>query len=414
MSSLQASYSRARWLLLGAAFSVMMVISIYQYSWFLFSDRIQRDLGWTLASLGLIYTIFHYTSTLILPFSGFIADTYGPRRVALGASVLVGSGFILCALFPSAWTFRLFYGLGGVGGGILYGLSTATAIKWFPEKRGFASGLVVFGFGAGTALFNPGIDWLLEHHGLKLSFLYLGVGMLTILVPLSLLYRYPESRPQNQLAPSSELSHRLGFSPMQMLRTPQWYAIYVSFSLTVSVVLMFGAQMKTMARQYELPHSYFQALLVLFPLANGLSRVLAGAISDKLGRESTMMALYLLLSVSVLGLLFLGRIHALFLCTVLLASLMGGAPFALYPATIGDYYGPRYATANYGLTYTAKAWAGLISGWLSGYLATRFGSYEVPLLAVAGGSLLAVALCNPWVLRPPREAPSIHQSAEGR
>lgn len=383
----------------------MMVISIYQYSWFLFADRIQRELGWSMASLGLIYTIFHYTSTLILPFSGFMADTYGPTRVAIAASIMVGAGFMLCALFPEQWSFRIFYGLGGVGGGVLYGLSTATAIKWFPDKRGFASGLVVFGFGAGTALFNLGIDWLLEHHGLEATLLWLGGGMLAVLVPLALLYRYPELSPKTVPLGSTPEATPRGLGPWEMLKTPQWHAVYVSFSLTVSVVLMFGAQMKTLARDYRIPEEHFQALLVLFPLANGLSRVLAGAVSDRVGREKTMVLFYMLLGASVLALLGLGRIPALFVTTVLAASLLGGAPFAIYPATIGDYYGARYATANYGLTYTAKAWAGLISGWLSGYLFTKFGSYEVPLLAVAAGSFLAAFLSSPWILKPPRPRP---------
>lgn len=401
MTCSQESFPARRWLLLGAAFCVMMVISIYQYSWFLFADRIQRELGWSMASLGLIYTIFHYTSTLILPFSGFMADKYGPTPVALAASIMVGAGFMLCALFPEQWSFRIFYGLGGVGGGVLYGLSTATAIKWFPDKRGFASGLVVFGFGAGTALFNLVIEWLLEHRGLGATLLWLGGAMLAALIPLSLLYRYPESSPRTITAAPAAGPAPMSLKPLEMLKTPQWYTIYISFSLTVSVVLMFGAQMKTMARDYLLPESYFQALLVLFPLANGLSRVLAGAVSDKVGRERTMVLFYLLLGASVLALFGLGRIPPLFVATVLAASLLGGAPFALYPATIGDYYGARYATANYGLTYTAKAWAGLISGWLSGYLFTRFGSYEVPLLAVAAGSFLAALLSSPWILKPP-------------
>lgn len=401
-------------MLLGAAFCVMMVISIYQYSWFLFSDRIQRDLGWSQASVGLIYTIFHYTSTIILPFSGLIADIYGPRKVALAASVLVGAGFMLCAFFPSPWSFRLCYGIGGMGGGILYGLSTAIAVKWFPDRRGFASGLVVFGFGAGTALFNLGIDGLLESHGLKFTFLYVGAGMLVSLIPLSMIYRYPaQSDSELHSRDQHEPADRRDFTPLEMLRTRQWYTVYLSFSLTISVVLMFGAQMKTMARLYDLPSPYFQALLVLFPLANGLSRILAGSLSDVLGRERTMMVFYLSLSAIVLGLLYLGRIPLLFVISVLLASLLGGAPFALYPATIGDYYGTRYATANYGLTYTAKAWAGLISGWLTGHLASKFGSYEIPLLVMAGGSLLAALLCNPWVLKPPRPKASSSLQSEG-
>jgi len=91
----------------------------------------------------------------------------------------------------------------------------------------------------------------------------------------------------------------------------------------------------------------------------------------------------------------------LFVVIVFTAALLGGAPFALYPATIGDYYGSRYSITNYGITYTAKAWAGLISGWLSGYLFMEFGSYRLPLVLVALGSLVAAVLSNPRLLKAP-------------
>lgn len=392
-----------RWILLGAAFSVMMVISIYQYSWFLFADRIHRELGWSLASLGLIYTIFHYTSTLVLPFSGYLADSYGPRAMAIGGAILVGLGFVLCSIFTEPWAFRLSYGVGGLGGGILYGLSTATAIKWFPEKRGMASGLVVFGFGAGTAIFNRAIDRLLENSGLEGTLLILGLGSMGVLLPLCALYSYPDKISHlDKLPPRQENQGSLPcFKPSEMLRTWQWYAIYLAFIFTISVVLLFGAHMKTMATHYGLPEQCFKILMVLFPLANGLSRILAGAISDRLGRERTSAVFYLLLGASIFGLAFMGDSPFLFISMVVLASLLGGAPFAIYPATIGDYYGPKFATANYGITYTAKAWSGLLAGWLSGYLVTNFGSYTGPLMIMAGGCLLAALLSNPWVLRPP-------------
>jgi len=388
----------------------MMVISIYQYSWFLFADRIHRELGWSLASLGLVYTIFHYTSTLILPFSGYLADSYGPRRIAMGAAILVGMGLILCAFFTSPWAFRLSYGLGGIGGGILYGLSTAMAIKWFPEKRGMASGLVVFGFGAGTALFNMGIDWSLDTYGLRRTLFLLGLGSMTVLLPLCALYSYPEEgrgtdgdSPEEDIGPSAHF-----WKPLEMIRTRQWYSIYLAFTFSVSVVLLFGAHMKTMGTYYSLPDECMKILMVLFPLANGLSRVMAGAISDRLGRESTLAIFYILLGAAILSLALMGNIPILFVSMVILASLLGGAPFAIYPATIGDYYGSKYATANYGITYTAKAWAGLISGWLSGYLVVRLGSYTGPLLLMAGGCLLAAVLSNPWVLKPPVSKSSGH------
>jgi len=399
------SENRYRWVLLASAFVVMMLISIYQYSWFLFSFKIQQDWRWNLAALGLIYTIFHYTSTLILPFSGYIADAFGPRLVAFVASLLVGAGFILCSLFHSPWPFRIFYGLGGVGGGILYGISTATAIKWFPDRRGFATGLVVFGFGAGTAIFNLAIEKSLNLHGLAPTFRSLGILMLVILVPLSLVYRYPSASSAGQPSPSGKGGARtdmaVNYRASEMLSTYQWFLIYFCFSFTISIVLIFGAQMKLLAKEYGLAGGYFKLLLIFFPLSNGISRVLAGSVSDKIGRSATMMIFYSLLGVSILCLVAVGHVPMLFFIIVIVSALMGGAPFALYPATIGDFYGPKYSTTNYGITYTAKAWAGLISGWLSGYLAMKFGSFNAPLVFIAICSLFAAALSNPRLMKAP-------------
>jgi OFA family oxalate/formate antiporter-like MFS transporter len=380
----------------------MMVISIYQYSWFLFAYTIEKKFGWNPAAIGMTFTVFAYAATFVQPFSGFIADSYGPRKMALVASFLVGIGFILCSFVSSPYVLYLYYGLGGLGVGVLYGISTACAVKWFPDKRGFAAGLVVFGFGAGTAIFNFFIQGLLDLKGLSTTFLWIGSFMLIILVPLSLLLNYPIQKSSPHSKSEGEKSENVtNYKPAEMLKTYQWFLLYFSFMGTVSIVLMFGAQMKMLAREFNLPESYFNWVLVVFPLANGMSRVFAGAVSDKIGREKTMMLFYSVLGLSIFTFVMLAHIPALFVLIVFTASLLGGAPFALYPATIGDYYGAKYATTNYGITYTAKAWAGLISGWLSGYLLMKFGSYRLALVILAVCSLMAAALSNPRLLKKP-------------
>jgi OFA family oxalate/formate antiporter-like MFS transporter len=403
MNQIESPASKSRWLILFSSFIVMMIISIYQYSWFLFAYAIQKQLGWDLATIGLTFTIFAYAATFIQPFSGFIADSYGPRKVAVAASTLVGAGFVLVSQASSALTLYLFYGLGGLGVGILYGISTACAVKWFPEKRGFATGLTVFGFGAGTALINGLIQGMLESRGIQSTFLTLGVAMLITLIPLSFLYRYP---PENWAPPAAAASRpaktSIDFKPLEMLSTYQWFLIYFSFTVTVSIVLMFGAQMKMLAREFELPKTYFSLLLVLFPLGNGLSRVISGAVSDRIGREKTMVIFYSLLGLSIFAFVLFGRNPVLFMGIVFIAALLGGSPFALYPATIGDYFGTKYSTTNYGITYTAKSWAGLIAGWLSGYLVMTFGSYKIPLVIVAAGSLIAAAISTPGLMKAPK------------
>jgi OFA family oxalate/formate antiporter-like MFS transporter len=391
-----------RWILIAAAFVIMMVISIYQYSWFLFAYTLQTERLWDLPTIGLTFTVFAYTATFVQPLSGFIADAHGPRRVAIAASCLVGLGLILASYATTPHALYVFYGLGGLGVGVLYGISTACAIKWFPERRGLATGLVVFGFGAGTALFNGPIQGALETQGLRATFMGLGLLMMIVLIPLSILYRYPQGEgPSGTGLAEATTGRPTEFRPLEMVRTHQWFLIYFSFTVTVSIVLIFGAHMKMLAQEFDLPENWFHWLLVLFPLGNGLSRVMAGTVSDRIGRERTMMIFYSLLGVSIICLVLFGQRAMVFVSIVLIASLLGGAPFSLYPATIGDYYGARHSTANYGMTYTAKAWAGLIAGWLSGYLAMKFGSYKLPLLMVALSSLGAAVISSPRVLKAP-------------
>jgi OFA family oxalate/formate antiporter-like MFS transporter len=400
--------SRYRWGLILSAFVIMMVISIYQYSWFLFAYALQKQYHWELSTIGLTFTVFTYAATFIQPFSGYIADSYGPRRVAMAASVLAGLGLILASTSGSPIRFYLYYGLGGIGVGILYGISTACAIKWFPDRRGFATGLVVFGFGAGTAVFNLFIQRLLETKGLESTLIYLGIAMLIILIPLSQFYKYPQESAISRQPGGTVPLPSSDYKPAQMLQTYQWYLIYFSFMFTVSIVLMFGAQMKMVAKEFNLPPAYFSVLLVLFPLGNGLSRVVSGFLSDKIGREKTMVIFYSLLGLSILCFVTLAQIPFFFVAIVFIAALLGGAPFALYPATIGDYYGSRYSTTNYGITYTAKAFAGLISGWLSGYLVMQFGSFRPVLVFVAICSLLAAFISLPKFMKSPLKRKQSH------
>jgi hypothetical protein len=243
MNASQASASKFRWVIISAAFIIMMVISIYQYSWFLFAYMIENKYAWNPAAIGMTFTVFAYAATFVQPFSGFIADSYGPRKMALAASFLVGIGFILCSFVSTPHAFYLYYGLGGLGVGVLYGIATACAVKWFPDRRGFAAGLVVFGFGAGTAIFNFFIQALLASKGLSSTFLWVGSCMLIILVPLSLLLSYPAqewSPPSNSVDEKSKKA--IHYKPVEMLKTYQWFLIYFSFAGTVSIVLMSPGQ----------------------------------------------------------------------------------------------------------------------------------------------------------------------------
>ncbi len=381
----------------------MMIISVYQYSWSLYAYALIRELGWSPIETSLAFTIYVYLSTFIQPLSGYLADTYGPRRLSTISSIIVGLGFMLSSIARSPTELYLTFGLGSLGVGILYGISTASAVKWFPNRRGLATGVVTFGFGAGASVFNLPIQYIINEFGLKPAFTYVGAFMMLALVPTSYLITYPK---QPLSGGSGSKSNNVGgayqFKPIEMLRTWQWYVIYVTFIATPTTALMFGAQLKLMATEFNIPASYLNLMLVLFPLANGLSRVIAGFVSDRIGRERTMVLFYSSLGSILLGLAYLCSVPEAFTLLAIMASLLSGAPYTFYPSIIGDYYGTKYATANYGITYTAKAWSGLIAGWITGYIVATYGTYKVALIVTAIITLIAALLSSPLILRPPR------------
>jgi OFA family oxalate/formate antiporter-like MFS transporter len=394
---------RYRWFILSLAILLNMVVSIYQYSWSLFANNLQEELGWSLAAVSLTFTIFQL-SNFTQPFSGALADARGPRGVGIAGALLVGLGFILCSQASAPWQLWIYFGMGGIGVGILSGLAGAAGIKWFPDKRGLASGLTAFGYGAGTAIFNLMIQALLGAFGVRSTFIYVGLLMLAILLPAVLFFKYPPEAwtPARPGRSPETLSAPRDYTPGEMLRTPQWFLIYFCFTFAISTILIFAAQMKMIAREFGIPRVHFDLLLVLFPLGNGISRIFGGAVSDRIGREKTMVIFYLLLGLSIFMLISFGTNPAVFVIFVFLCALLGGAPFALYAATIGDYYGPKYATTNFGITHTAKVWAGLISGWLCGFLVALSGSYKLPLILIAVCTFAAGILSHPRLLKPPR------------
>jgi OFA family oxalate/formate antiporter-like MFS transporter len=398
------SYYPFRKKLLLIDFFVMMMIGTYQYSWSLSAFAIINELKWDLPTVSVTFTAYLLAQGFIQPVSGMIADAYGPKKIVMLSSFLVAMGFIFSSFISSPWELHLFYALGGLGVGALDNISTAVAVKWFPDKKGFASGFATFGFAAGAGLFNWFIQAFLESLGFRTTFRFLGLFMGVLLCFFTSFYKYPPkewaSLFEDQRRVETEGS--VAYGPWKMLGTYQWYLIYFCFIVTISIVLMFGAQIKILLKEFHIQPAFISLIIVTFPIGNGLSRVVAGTVSDRIGRGRTMMLFYGLLGVAIYSLTRLHHLPILFALMVFIVALLGGSPFALYPATIGDYYGLKKFTTNYGITITAKAWGGVIAGWLSGFLVSQFGSYKVPLMLLSIGSLTAAWLSNPLFLRSPK------------
>jgi len=388
-----------RWVLLAGATIVMAFIAIYQYSWSLFALGLSVDLKWPMTTVQLAFTLYTYVATFVQPLSGYFADKFGPKKLSVLAGLLAATGFLLSSRVTSPLELYIYYTIGSVGVGVLYGVSTAIAVKWFSDRRGMAAGIVTFGFGSGTAIFNPLIQSWIINYGVRCAFLYVGALMLAFILPFALLYRYPEIDSQGDWR--AERGDNVNWKWYEMLKTWQWWLIYISFIAMSAIALLFGAQIAPMAEANNMPRDMLSLVLIAYPIANGFSRVLGGWISDYIGRQLTATLFYALSGVSMIALGLTASNPLCFALFVVLAMLFAGSVFAFNPAIVGDFYGSKYLTTNYGITYTAKSWGGLVSGYVTAYLLMLQKSYTSIVMALGAGALAAALLINPFLLKKP-------------
>jgi OFA family oxalate/formate antiporter-like MFS transporter len=396
-----------RWIRLAAATLSMMLIGLYQYSWTLFVQPLQLEFNRGLDTIQLTFTLFVWIMTWIQPVAGFIADQRGPRPLTSLGAALAGIGWIATSFAATPESLYLTYGLGGIGVGMIYATSVGVASKWFPDRRGLANGFTSFGYGFGAAVMNPVIAWIMSAFDFRAAFMYVGAVMLVVLVLLSLSTRYP---PSNRLPgepsskrrrPANQAGTETNFSPREMMRTRAWWQLYLAFFLTASIGLMVTSQLTPMGDAFNLSPSIVLTAAIVFPIVNGVGRIVGGWVSDRLGREVTMTLFFTCQGISSLLLLFLGPNEIAFITIICLIGLFWGPIFTFFPSITADYYGRKNATTNYGVTYTAKAWGGLIGGYVVAWLVTTGHSFTTPILFAAVFGFTAALLVFPKSLRKP-------------
>src|SRR5438046_828632 len=288
----KAFYASPWWQLVVGVICMVMIAN-YQYGWTLFVGPLDTKYHWGRASIQIAFTIFVLLETWLVPVEGYLVDRYGPRLVVLVGGILCGIAWTMNAYADSLTFLYVAAAIGGVGAGAVYGTCVGNALKWCPDRRGLAAGLTSAGFGAGSALTIIPISTMIKSSGYEQTFLYFGVGQGIIVVALSLLLAAPKP---GQVPPSTKvLQTRRQFRPMEVLRTPVFWVLYLMFVLVGAGGLMATAQLAPIAKDFkiaEIPVSLVGITLpaLTFALAidrilNGLTRPFFGWVSDNIGRE---------------------------------------------------------------------------------------------------------------------------------
>ena len=389
-----------RWFQLIASLVAMIMIANLQYSWTLFVQPLQAATGWKLSDIQTAFTLFILCQTWVQPLDGWLIDRLGPRWFITAAGVLCGLGWTGMAYATSLPMLYVLYCVAGVGAAFVYSGSIGSALKWFKDRRGLASGIMAAGFGGGTALFIPFISRTIAAEGYQAAFIATGIGQGVVIALVAQFLRHPPSAPvagQPATAGSSAVgSSAVGtrqFTTLEMLRTPQFYTMYVMFVLMATGGLLVTANAGPMARSWGLSAAALTLAATLSPLANGAARVFWGWVSDRLGRENTMILTFVLQAICLFLVVAIGQTSAAwFSFTLVLVYFTWGQIYSLFPATAGDYFGTRHATSNYAVLYTAKGTAAIIGGWFGAILFERSGSWTLGFYGSAVMALIAAGM----------------------
>ena len=402
-----------RWWQLVFGIICMTMIANLQYGWTLFVNPMDVKFHWGRAAIQVAFTIFVLTETWLVPIEGYLVDRFGPRPVVVIGGILCAIAWAMNSVADSLTFLYLAAAIGGVGAGAVYGTCVGNAVKLFPDRRGLAAGLTAAGFGAGSALTIIPISSMIKTAGYQQAFLYFGLGQGIVVFIVGMLLIDTRRITATLFKASERIQQaRRDFRPLEIVRYPVFWVMYLMFVLVGAGGLMATAQLAPIAKDFQIADIPVSILGLTLPaltfalsidrVLNGITRPFFGWVSDNIGRELTMLIAFGFEALGIFALYVYGKDPLMFVLLSGLVFFAWGEIYSLFPSTCTDTFGARYATANAGLLYTAKGTASLLVP-LANVLVSATGNWHA-VFVVAAIMNAAAALLAWFVLRPMRSA----------
>ena len=434
MSQHQSNFPRWVPLLGGLMGSTTCGLLLYAFS--VFIKPLMGQFGWTVAQVSMAYALICLFFGLIGNLAGRLNDRIGPRAVVLIGGLIMAFGFFMVstitppdkaallagdpaakAVSDKALTlFYLYYGvIAGIGGGLVYVPPIATAPKWWPDRRGLATGFSVVGLGLGSFVMAPLATRMIAASGGSALpvFQYVGIAMAVMVVITALCLQSPPAgyRPVGWTPPAPPVSATAvrsefrDYTHRETVRTPQFWLLWAAYFcgsfaglMAIGLIAKHGIDAMSMVYRAQqgldaaaaLPEDASKQIAMLAAWApstlaifNAAVRVMIGPLADKIGSKKIFVVLFILQCIAMLMLFPAGKSYVLLAACAGLIGWNYGAMFTLFPATLLYYYGPTHQGSNYGVLFTAWGVAGFFGPYLGGKLQVATGSFFVPFVVAA-------------------------------
>jgi MFS transporter, OFA family, oxalate/formate antiporter len=406
----QGISSGFRWMQLTIGVICMAMMANLQYGWTFFVDPMAKTHGWKIASIQLAFSLFIAFETWLTPIQGFIVDYVGQR----GPKLMVAIGGVFAALgwLINAWANSLemlYLGaiLSGVGAGGVYATCVGNAVKWFPDRRGLAVGCTAAGFGAGAVVTVIPIRMMIASIGYADTFFWFALFQGGVVFVLAWFLRPPLAGEVPPATSVKVLQSKTSSNPAQVLRSPLFWILYVMFIMVSASGLMVAAQVAVIAKDYGVAEtvilfgaSTLTVAAIVDGICNGGARPFFGWVSDQIGREYTMAIAFTLGALAYWLLGTAGTTPWTFVILAATVFFTWGEIFSLFPSTTTDIFGPKYATTNTALMYTAKG-VSAFGAPLANVLKTYTGSWHSVFVVASIMNIIVVAMAL-FVVRPMR------------
>ena len=406
--------TKNRWLIAACAVGIHLSIGSV-YAWSVFTKPIVQKLGWDFSDVQFTFSIAILFLGLSAATMGRFVEKHGPRWSGILASIFFGAGMAgsgIAMMTNHIYLLYLCYGvLGGIGLGVGYITPVSTLVKWFPDRRGMATGLAIMGFGFASLIASPMIQRLIVAVGLANTFFVLGAAYL-VLMFLSSQYLEPPKPGWTPEGYTPKGAARQGSSEEDLdaneaLRTLRFYWLWLMLFINVTCGIAVISVASPMGQEVVGLTAFQAASMVgLLGLFNGGGRIAWASLSDYIGRINTYTAFF---AIQLAAFFLLPKTTSAFLFQGLLFLIMTcyGGGFSCIPALIGDLFGTKHLAAIHGYILTAWAAAGLTGPILAAWIRERTGSYSDTLafsLVLFALALVISCLIRLDTRKPQREA----------